>query len=67
MPSPRTTALGWSSQDARDHFEERAAIIQASLGWTEAESEMEAVIQIMRTACAWCGEPHQGGPERCRK
>lgn len=59
----RATVLGWDSQDARDHFEERAAVIQFDAGWTEAEAERMAFEQI---SCSWCAEPHARGPENCK-
>jgi len=63
----RRTALGWHSQDARDNFEERSAILQFGLDLTEDEAEAEAVEQLLSKACRWCGEPHAGGPEHCEE
>lgn len=62
--SPICIALGWSSQDARDNFLERSAIIQEG-GATGEEADAEALKQLEQRACAWCDEPHAGGPEKC--
>lgn len=55
----RRVALLWNHQDARDHFEERAAITQAD-GVAEPEAERLAFGQMLERACAKCGEPHSG-------
>lgn len=63
----RRTALGWHSQDARDNFEERSAIIRYACVVTEEQAEAEAMRQMLSKACSWCGEPHAGGPENCER
>lgn len=60
----RAAVANWDSQDARDHFEERAAIVQFDGGRTEAEAEQ---IAFERIACRWCEQPHTGGPENCEQ
>lgn len=67
MSKSRRVVAGWSSQDARDHFEERSAIIQYSCGCSEEKAEAAALAQMLKMACSWCGEPHAGGPEYCEK